>query len=89
MAAMNPVAHGAERDGAVNAPIPIKLGRELHTQMKTAASARRLSLKQLVHDVLGAWVAADKNHVVREVTKDMFKGFLKNPKQRARAKSKK
>lgn len=77
MAASNLVAHGAERDGAPNQPIPIKLGRELHTQMKTAASARQTTLKQLVHDVLGAWVVANGDGSKRAVLK------------RARAKSRK
>ena len=72
-----PVAHSAERGGAPNAPIPIKLGRELHTQMKTAASARQKTLKQLVHEVLGAWVVAQGN------------GSGKQVRARARAQSRK
>lgn len=69
MAAMDHVAHGLEEDGAPNAPVPIRLSRELHTQMKTAASARRTTLKQMVHDVLSAWVVANGNGSDRAVKK--------------------
>ena len=47
--------------------------------MKTAASARRMQLKQLVHEVLQAWVVANGDGSGKQV----------RVRARARAKSKK
>ncbi len=69
MVVSNPVAYHAEKDGAPNAPAPVKLSRELHTQMKTAASARRTTLKQLVADVLNGWLVANGDGSARALAK--------------------